>query len=306
MPPVTPGRRRADVGAGAQRVQRPHRLGQHLRDAGGLERELHAAAAGGVADRLDRVDVGRGAPGGWRRTRRPARSREARRLTATIVVAPASRAAMTAHSPTEPGAEDRHRRARGHPQDVEHGARAGLHAAGQRPGDAQVDVVGDLDRAAGVGDRQACRRTTARRSGRRPAGPARRWWRPTRRAARSGTSARRWSRSRPSGRCGSGCTTPQDGKLRTTLSPGGEAADLAAGLPHDPGALVAEDGRQRLRPGVAHQQVGVAHAGGDDLDEDLVRPRPRRAPPARAGTGRPAPATTAQVAAVAGVVTGSP
>ena len=207
--------------------------GEHLRDAGRLERELHAAAAGGVADRLDRVDVGGADQVGGAELARPARSREARRLTATIVVAPASRAAMIAQSPTEPGAEHRDRRAGAHPQDVEHGARAGLHAAGQRPGDAQVDVVGDLDRR--------CGRTTTARV---PKDDCPKKWSPTGRPCASVVATEPSGRRQPNFSVAIESQyaerpvrqrrhAPHDGKLRTTLSPGATPADLAARLPHD-------------------------------------------------------------------------
>ena len=71
---ATPGAARADVGAGAQRVQRPHRLVSTSGTPVVSNANSTPAAAGGLPDRLDRVDVGAGRPGGWRRTRRPARA----------------------------------------------------------------------------------------------------------------------------------------------------------------------------------------------------------------------------------------
>ena len=50
-----------------------------------------------------------------------------------------------------------------------------------------------------------------------------------------------------------------------------ELGDARADLGDDAGALVPENGGQRQRDVlVADRKVGVAHAGGDDLDDHLV------------------------------------
>ena len=146
-------------------------------------------------------------------------SREARRLTATIVVGAAQPCGHHRAEPHRTGPEHRDGRARSHAQDVEHRSRTGLHPAGQRPGEPQVDVVRDLHDAARVGDREGAERRLAEEVvAHRSAVPVGRGDGTVRRGS-SRTSARRSSRSTPSGRSRSAGTARTRGSSAPPCRP---------------------------------------------------------------------------------------
>ena len=206
--------------------------------------------------------------------------------------------------PDRPGPEHRDRRAGGHPEHVEDGARAGLHAAGQRPGDAQVDVLGDLTtlRAA----------TTARV----PKEDCPKKWSPTGRPCASVVATEPSGRRQPNFRVAIESQyaerpvrqrrhRPQDGKLRTTVSPGASPrtslpASRTIPAPSWPSTAGSDSGREsRTSRSVWHMP------DGDDLDQHLVGAGARQLAPARGGTGRPARGRR-HTWRGAGVVTGWP
>ena len=248
-------------------VQRPHGRGEHGRIARRLEGELHP-----------RPPVASGSrPAGrprWGRSRwvapnsRASSSRDARRLTAMIVVAPASRAAMIAQRPTDP-APNTAIEEPGGTRSTSRTVPAPVctpHASG--PATRRSTSSGTCTTLRAETTARVPRRTARRSGPDRPALRVRGRHRAVRRAAAELQGRDRVAVRRASGAAAAAPSAGREAEDDGVARP--HPADLAAHLPHDPRTLVADHGRQRLRPGVAHQQVGVAHAGGDDLDQHLV------------------------------------
>ena len=196
-----------------------------------------------------------------------------------MCVAPVSRAAMIAESPTAPDPyttmDDPAKRA----ERVQHRPGAGGDPAGQRAEQGHVRVVGHLHERVRGADRVRRERGLAEEVAvqRRPVGPAQRR-RPV--AARPGDHQRPELQAVPrlALKAVAAFTAPRPADDH--LVAWGHAGHPVADRRHEARALVPEHaGRGERHVAVPGERVGVADTGRDDLHKDLAGAVARRPPP---------------------------
>ena len=254
----------ADDDAGAGQVAAEDRLQGRVRAPDGLERVVHAVAAGDRLDRLDRVALGRVDGVGGAELARPLQ------FARIDIDADDRRRAgqATAHDhrvADAAAAEDRHRAARLHPGRIERRADAGHHAAADQTHllRRQCRIIGNalLAMDEGVGAEGADTEDRRERDAVHRA------------HALLGVQA---------GGAEMGLTDPAEAALAAGRTPGQDdmiarrdVGDALADLLHDARALVAEQEGKPLGPkdAVLDGEIGVTDPAGQDAHQRFTRSR---------------------------------